>query len=112
MSFGGEAAGTGFRVLSQRKGMGEDLLKNYTNPKHTCEKMPILAEQQTDQRELKNARTLFSQYNQPSLTASLQRKQGSILKGSLGDSVPAVASTACYSSSHTAPAWPRWRANG
>lgn len=74
--------------------------------------MPILAEQQMDQRELKNARALFSQYNQLSPTASLQREQDSVLKGSLGDSVPALASIACYSSSHTAPAWSSQRANG
>lgn len=60
MSFGGEAAGTGFRVLSQRKGMKKDLLKKL-NPKHPYEKMPTLGEQQTDQRELKNAQALFSQ---------------------------------------------------
>lgn len=60
----------------------------------------MLAEQEKDQRELKNARALFSQYNQMSLTATLQREQGSILKESLGEDVLAVASAACYSSSH------------
>lgn len=99
VSFGSEAAGTGFRVLSQRKGMQKDLLKNISNPTHTCEKMPMLAEQEKNQRELKNARALFSQYDQMSLTATLQREQGSILKESLGEDVLAVASAACYSSS-------------
>lgn len=45
---------------------------------------------------MKNARALFSQYNQLSLTATLPREQGSILREVLGDDVPAVES-------HTVP---------
>lgn len=63
MSFGGEAAGTGFRVPRQRKGMGEDLLKKTKpNQQKTRKKMQTLSEQQADQTELKNATSLFSQY--------------------------------------------------
>lgn len=51
MSFGGEAAGTGFRVPKQRKGMGEDLLKklNQTSKKHAKRCKHYLNSKQTRQ---------------------------------------------------------------